>query len=92
MSGTQVASGGDLAVKLFSAAVFAQTQRKNTFTNRMTGSQPSQADAESKLRNQTSPDYPVIRVTDLTDTAGDRLTVDLFHTVGGKPIVGDRNA
>lgn len=92
MAGTQVASGDALAVKLYSAAVFANTQRKNTFTNRMTGPSPSQSDAESKIRNQTSPDYPIVRVTDLSDTAGDQLTVDLFHTIGGKPIVGDRQA
>lgn len=92
MAGTQVATGSDLAIKAYSAAVFAATQRKNTFTNRLTGPQPAQSDAESKLRNQTSPDYPIIRVMDLADMAGDRVTVDLFHTVGGKPIVGDRQA
>lgn len=92
MSGTNVATGSALARKLYSVAVFAQTQRKNTFTNRMTGPAPSQGDAESKIRNQTSPDYPVIRVTDLSKQSGDRITVDLFHTIGGKPIVGDRNA
>lgn len=92
MSGTNVATGAAIANKIYSVAVFAQTQRKNTFTNRMTGPAPSQGDAEAKIRNQTSPDYPVIRVTDLSKASGDRITVDLFHTVGGKPIVGDRNA
>lgn len=92
MSGTQVPAGDSLAIKLFNAAMFAQTQRKNTFTNRMTGAAPTQGDAESKIRNQTSPDYPVVRVTDLSKAAGDRISVDLFHTVGGKPIVGDRMA
>lgn len=92
MSGTQVSSGDALAVKVFNAALFAQTQRKNTFTNRMTGAAPKQSDAEAKIRNQTSPDYPIVRVTDLSKGAGDRITVDLFHTAGGKPIVGDRQA
>ena len=92
MAGTQVNSGDALAVKLYSAAVFAGMQRKNTFTNRMTGPAPSQSNAEAKIRQQTSPDYPVVRVTDLSDNAGDRVSVDLFHTIGGKPIVGDRQA
>jgi hypothetical protein len=92
MAGTQVNSGDAIAVKLYSAAVFAGMQRKNTFTNRMTGPAPTQSNAESKIRQQTSPDYPVIRVTDLSDAAGDRVSVDLFHTVGGKPIMGDRQA
>jgi N4-gp56 family major capsid protein len=92
MAGTQVNSGDALAVKLYSAAVFAGMQRKNTFTNRMTGPAPTQSSAEAKIRQQTSPDYPVVRVTDLSDNAGDRVSVDLFHTIGGKPIVGDRQA
>lgn len=92
MSGTQIPQGDKLAVTVMNAAMFAQTQRKNTFTNRLTGSAPTQNDAESKIRNQTSPDYPVIRVTDLSQAAGDTITVDLFHTIGGKPIVGDRMA
>lgn len=92
MAATQIASGDKLAITVFGAALFANTQRKNTFTNRMTGAAPTQSDAEAKIRNQTSADYPIIRVTDLSQAAGDTITVDLFHTIGGKPIVGDRMA
>jgi N4-gp56 family major capsid protein len=92
MSITQVSAGDALAVKLFSAAFFAQTQRQNSFTNSMTGPAPTQAEGEAKLRNQTDKAYPFVRVTDLAKTAGDTVSVDMFHTVSGKPIMGDRNA
>ncbi len=72
--------------------MFATAQRQPTFTNRMTGPAPQQASAEAKLRAQTSPNYPIVRVTDLQRKAGDSVTVDLYHTTNGKPIVGDRNA
>jgi N4-gp56 family major capsid protein len=36
---------------------------------------------------------PFVRVTDLsTDPKGDKVTVDAFNVVTGKPIMGDRNA
>lgn len=89
---TNVASGDAIAIKLFSVAVFAQTQRKNGFSNRLTGPAPKQADAESKIRNQTSPDYPIVRVTDLSDNPGDQVSVDMFHIIGGPPLMGDVNA
>ena len=92
MSATQVASGDARAVKIFAAAMFAATQRANTFTNQMTGPAPKQASAQAKIKQQTSPAMPIVRVMDLSKTAGDTVQVDLYHTIGGRPIVGDRNA
>lgn len=92
MSATQVARGDARAVKIFAAAMFAATQRANTFTNQMTGPAPKQASAQAKLKQQTSPAMPIVRVMDLSKTAGDTVQVDLYHTIGGRPIVGDRNA
>lgn len=92
MSSTQVAAGDARAVKIFAAAMFAATQRANTFTNQMTGPAPKQAAAQAKIKQQTSPAMPIVRVMDLSKTAGDRVQVDLYHTIGGRPIVGDRNA
>ena len=92
MSQTAVNRGDALARKLFSVALFAQTIKKPSFSNQMTGDAPKQADAESKLKMQTVPDMPFVRVTDLSKTSGDTVSVDMFGLVGGKPLVGDINA
>jgi N4-gp56 family major capsid protein len=92
MSQTQVPAGSPIARKLFGAALFAQTTRAPGFSRNITGSAPKQSDAEAKMKGQTSPDMPIVRVTDLSKTAGDTISVDMFNTVRGKPIIGDENA
>lgn len=91
--GTNVASGSNLALTQYSTAVTAQIVRAPGNLNAMTGPAPKQADAEAILKQQTNPDMPYVRITDLsTDPKGDKVTVDAFNVVGGKPIMGDRNA
>ncbi len=90
MASTNVPIGSALARKLYSVAVFAQVTRKPSFRKNMTGPSPKQTDAERKLRGQTSPDYPFVRVTDLAKTAGETVAVDMFDIIRGKPIIGDR--
>jgi N4-gp56 family major capsid protein len=92
MSQTQVPAGSPLARKVFGAALFAQTVRAPGFSRNITGNAPKQSDAEAKMKGQTSPDMPIVRVTDLSKSAGETISVDMFNTIGGKPIVGDRNA
>lgn len=92
MSQTQIAAGSALAKKVYGAALFAATQRRAALTNRLTGPASKQADAEAKLKAQTSPDMPLVRVTDLSKTNGDTVSVDLINTIGGSPIMGDRLA
>ncbi len=92
MSGTNVSTSSALTQKLFSVACFAQTQKANGFAKNLTGPAPQQADAESKLKGQSAPDMPIVRVTDLSKTAGDKISVDMFGVIGGKPIMGDANA
>lgn len=92
MAQTSVPAGSKLATKVFGAALFATTQRASGFTNNLTGAAPKQSDAEAKLKNQTVPEMPFVRVTDLAKTHGDAITVDLFHRIGGKPIMGDADA
>jgi N4-gp56 family major capsid protein len=89
---TSVPSSSALARKLFSVALFAQTQKQPGFTRTLTGPAPSTGDAINKLKAQTSKDMPVVRITDLSKTAGDKVSVDVFGTIGGKPIVGDADA
>jgi len=92
MAGTQVPVGSPLARKVFGAALFANTQRSPSLMNNLTGPAPKQAAAEAKLKGQTSPDMPLVRVTDLSKSQGDMVSVDLINQTGGKPIMGDRMA
>lgn len=89
---TSVSKASALARKLYSVALFAQTQKTPGFSRALTGPAPTTGDAINKLKAQTSPDMPIVRVTDLSKTAGDKVSVDLFGVVGGKPIVGDTDA
>lgn len=89
---TNVAAGSPLARKLFSVALFAQTQKQPGFSRSLTGPAPSTGDAINKLKGQTSKDMPVVRITDLSKTAGDKVSVDIFGVIGGKPIMGDADA
>lgn len=92
MAQTAVASGTSIAVKKYSVALFAVCQRANTLLKNMTGEAPKQGEAEAKLKGQTSPDMPVVRVTDLSKTSGDQVSMDMFNMIGGKPLMGDVNA
>lgn len=87
---TDVPVGSPIARKLYSVAVFAATQRLPSFRRNLTGAAPQQGDAEKKLKGQTSPDLPFVRVTDLSKSMGDAVSVDLFNIVNGKPVMGDR--
>lgn len=92
MSQTQVPAGSALARKVFGAALFAKTVAAPSWIKNLTGPAPKQSDAEAKLKGQTAPDMPVVRVTDLSKSAGDTISVDAFDVISGKPIMGDRNA
>lgn len=87
---TNLPVGHPLARKFFSVASFAETQRKPSFRRNLTGPAPTQAQAESKLKGQTTPDMPFVRVTDLSKGGGDTVSVDLFNIIKGKPTMGDR--
>lgn len=89
---TNVTGTSPLAQKLMSVALFAQTQKQPGFSRALTGAAPTDESAKKKLRGQTSPDMPIVRVTDLSKTSGDKVSVDMFGTIGGKPIVGDADA
>jgi N4-gp56 family major capsid protein len=90
MGQTVIASGSALARKLYSVAAFANMQRQASFAKTLIGAAPKQPDAEAKLKGQTSSDFPVVRVTDLSKTAGDSISVDSYNIIGGKPTMGDR--
>jgi len=92
MAQTTVPAGSPLSRKVFGAALFAKVVVASSFIKALTGDAPKQSDAEAKLKGQTVPDMPVVRVTDLSKSAGDTVSVDAFDTNNGKPLMGDRNA
>lgn len=92
MSQTNIPAGSPLARKVFGAALFARTIQAPSWLTNLTGPAPKQSDAEAKLKGQTVKDMPVVRVTDLSKTAGQTISVDCFDTIGGKPLMGDVNA
>jgi len=92
MAQTAVRNGDSVAIKQYSVALFVQTQKTPSAMKNLTGPAPSQSDTEKKLKLQTSPDMPIVRVQDLARTAGDTVSVDCVNITSGKPIMGDRDA
>lgn len=90
MAAINIPFGSPLAAKVFGAAVFAGVQAEPGFMNLLSGGAPDQSAAESKMKGQTSADYPIVKVTDLSKSAGDNVTVDLFNIFTGKPVMGDQ--
>ena len=90
MAQTQVPFGSVLAKKVYGAAVFAEMVRQPGLFTNMTGPAPGADEVRSKLEKmQTSPDYPIVRVSDLSKSAGASVSVDVFNILQGKPVMGD---
>jgi len=89
---TQIPFGSDQAVKIYSAGLFHTSMQRNTTLNRLTGPMPTQANAESSIRMQSSNTYPIVVSKDLSKTAGDEILFDLVNPLGGLPIMGGENA
>lgn len=89
---TQVPTGSTIAVKKYSVGLFAASQQQASFRKNMRGPMPKQADAEAKLKGQSAPGMPFIQCTDLSKTAGEKISVDMFNIISGKPVMGDRRA
>mgnify|MGYP000853841308 FL=1 len=89
---TNIPYGSPLANKLQSAGLFAANMQRNTTINRLTGKFPQQAESENTIRQQTSTSMPIVRCMDLQKMAGDEVEFDFVNHLGGKPIMGSRNA
>lgn len=90
MATTTIPANHPLARKIFGAAVFSEMVRAPTFMNRLTGDAPDVGEAKSKLEKmQTPAGFPIVRVTDLSKSAGSSVSVDLFNILQGRPITGD---
>lgn len=88
---TNIPYGHPIARKVYGIALFHEAVRKGNFSKLMSGPAPSEGESLKKARGkeQTSPDYPIVRVTDLSKQAGDAVTIDVFNIIKGKPIMGD---
>jgi N4-gp56 family major capsid protein len=89
MSATILPVGSPQAIIKQSVGLFYATLQRKTILNRLAGSFPTDADAQSKARMQTSTEYPIVRNKDLSKVAGDRINFDLLNPTGGAPIMGD---
>jgi len=87
MAQTTVVSGSSIAIKHYSAALFANTMRGTTALDNLVGS--IDPDAMQKVRGQTEPGMPIIRIDDLAKSAGDVVSLDLIDIIGGAPLMGD---
>jgi len=82
--------GHPLARRIYGAAVFGEMTRQPTFMNRLTGEAPDMSEVRSKLEKmQTPAGYPIVRITDLSRSAGDTVSVDMFNILQGRPVTGD---
>lgn len=88
---TQISANSPAGKRLFNAALFMEATRRHSFCNLMTGESPKRAD-KKKIdgKQQTASGAPIVRVTDLSRSAGDEVTVDLYHQFRQKPVMGDK--
>ncbi len=87
---TTVASGAAYAVKKESVALAALAVRKPTNLTKLMGQAPTQSGAESTLKQQSGPGLPGVMVKDLSQGAGDKVTVEAVDILSGEPIMGDQ--
>ncbi|SCX82643.1 DUF4043 family protein [Nitrosospira sp. Nsp13] len=90
MAETNVASGSSIAVKHYSAALFANTLKGASAMENLAGPVEPSA-AMEKIAGQTQPGMPIVRIDNLMKNAGDIVTLDLVDTVSGEPLMGDIN-
>lgn len=83
---TQVTSAQ--ANKLLQVALFTEALRSNSMINLLTEEAPKGVKVNGG--KQTSYGAPVVRVTDLTKSAGDEVSMQIFHQLSGRPTMGDR--
>lgn len=87
---TIVSSGASFAVKKESVALAALAVRRPTNLTKLLGQTPQQAGAEATLKQQSDPGLPGIMVRDLSQGAGDKITVEAVDILSGEPIMGDQ--
>jgi hypothetical protein len=92
MGTTAIPNGSGLAPKGWSEHLFTQVGKMPTPTNALSGPAPDIAKMGKILRRQSTTDMPIVRVQDLSKSAGDTVRVDCAHVIKLRPVMGDENA
>lgn len=87
---TVIASGARYTVRKESVALAALAVRKPTNLTKLLGQAPQQSGAEATLKQQSDPGLPGVMVRDLSQGAGDKVTVEAVDILSGEPIMGDQ--
>lgn len=90
MAETNVPSGSSIAIKHYSAALFANTLRGTSAMENLMGAVNPSA-AMEKVAGQTEAGFPIVRIDNLMKSPGDVVSLDLIDTVSGEPLMGDVN-
>ena len=90
MAETNVATGSSIAIKHYSAALFANMLKGTGAMDNLVGPVEPTA-AMEKVAGQTQPGMPIVRIDNLMKAPGDIVSLDLVDTIGGSPLMGDVN-
>lgn len=78
------------ARKIQQAALFTASQRNRSFVNMFTEEAPKAATGDKKGEKQTSPHAPIVRISDLSKTAGETVDMQIVHKLSKRPTMGDQ--
>lgn len=87
---TSISTNSAQAAKVYSVGLFTAVQCAKGFMNLLSGPMPSDGNFASKTKGQTAAEMPIVKCGDLSKEAGDKVSVDLFNPLQGKPVMGDR--
>lgn len=92
MPSTHLPAGSPLAIKKYSAALFLEQQRRNTFMKSLSAAAPKEGMVAAALRGkyQAPMGMPIVNIMDLASSAGDLVSYDIMGLLRGKPVMGDR--
>lgn len=89
---TSIQSGAGVALKKWSEGLFSMVGKQPTPINALSGPAPTVSKANQILRRQSTNDMPIVRINDLTQTAGDNVRMDCANIIKLRAVMGDRNA
>lgn len=89
---TAINSANALTNKQYSEALFTMAVRQPSPMNSLSGPAPKVDQSDKVLRQQSTTDMPIVQVTDLESTAGDKVQVDCAQVVKLRAVMGDQNS
>lgn len=90
---SHVPHGSDVAMYVQAAALFAQSERRNSTLGRLSGPMPKgEGSAAQTVRKQSSTDMPIVKAQDLSRGKGDEVEFHFLQPTKMRPIMGSRNA